>query len=229
MTTLHNFLAANTLIENTHDIFNYDIFATRFLARYGFQNIRADLTEQQIKQYAQNIVDVNQGYYQSIFNHVLDPFKTWGEIGDNNGTTTTENNGTETTDYTTAITGTITILATGNSTTNTENNGAENNFRNAYNAPETPTPTDNSTNSNTGINTNNYTDNNTNTQTNTTKNGGTKTDTNNGTTTTTNKDNKTGWNNSDALNTINNYLPAYDIIINDVAAVIIDVSINIWG
>lgn len=185
MITLLDFLATNTLIENTHDIFNYDIFATRLLARYGFQNIRADLSEQQIKQYAQNIIDVNRGYYQSIFNHVLDPFKTWGEIGDNNGTTTINNNGTETTDYTTTMTGTNTISASGNSTTTTENHGAENNFRNAYNTPETPTPTDNSTNTNNSTNINNYTDNNTNTLTNTTKNGGTKTDTNNGTTTTT--------------------------------------------
>lgn len=229
MTTLLNFLSTNTLIENTHNIFNYDVFVTRFLARYGFQNLRGDLTTQQIKQYAQNVIDINADYYQTIFNHVLNPFETWGENGNNSGTTTITNTGTETTDYTTTNTDSVTITASGDNTTTTENSGAENNFRNAYNTPETPTPTENSTNSANGKTVANYNDNTTNTRTGETKNGGTKTDNNNGSTTTANTNNRTGWTNTDALNTINNYLPAYDIIINDIAAVIIDTNINIWG
>lgn len=226
---LRDFLRDNTLIANTHDIFDYDVFKTRLISRYGFREIRADLTIEQIQSYAQNTIDVSADYYKNLFAHILNPFETWGETDSGGGKITTSNTGTETTDYTTTTNDSTTTTVSGDNTSNSENSGAENNFKNAYNTPETPTPTDNSTNSATGKTVTRYSDNSTNTRTGETKNGGTRTGSNSGTTTSTNSNDKSGWNNSDALNTMARYMPVYDIIINDVVFAVIDTCINIWG
>lgn len=252
---LRDFLAANTLIADTHNIFDYDTLAARLRVRYGNQRVRCDISTDDIKATAQNTIDINTEYFRALFSNVVNPYKTWGETDTHNDTGTENKTNSGTSDTTNKHTGTITNADTGTithngttdntltGTTHTDNPTTSNttNNVNAYNST-TAVPRDNSTTTNTNTNDTNYNDTGKTTTANTETRDTTATQTLNNTDTinTANsgteeitKNNsggytKSGYNIDDYLTATRAYYAAYDIVIDFLARDIL-ITVPDWG
>ena len=151
MMLLHEFLAQYVLISNTYDLFEYRVFALRMETRFGKRTLRKDYTPEEIQDVAQNTLDVNLLFFRGIAKQVLNPFKTWGETGDNMlGTGFTD---TTTPDLTEVVTPNLTYTTTpnlidetahtGTVTDEQSSDGTQRNYVNAYNAATPSSPRDN--------------------------------------------------------------------------------------
>lgn len=168
---LLDYLKSNTLISNTHGIFDYNLFKQRLIVRYGKREVREDIPLEYIAIYAQNTIDINVDYFQFLMSNVVNPFETWAEneTHTNNGENTTSgtNGGTKTIAHSGDITATDGGTVNRNVNTEVKNTGTahgenpttstvENNV-NAYNS-EVAVPHDNSKTTNTNTSDNNYDD-----------------------------------------------------------------------
>lgn len=146
MMKLLDFLNANTLIVNTYGLFDYDVFSNRLGMRFGGRVLRKDYTAEQIKNAAQNVIDINKGFFQAISANILNPFRTWGET--DVYTAGTERTDTTTPDLTDTTSPNLTDTSTPHLTTQTQNRGndsvkADNNnshYVNAFNNQGEPSP-----------------------------------------------------------------------------------------
>lgn len=226
---LHNFLQQYVLIENTHNLFDYSVFAKRFETRYGKRVIRDDYTPVEIQDVAQNTINVNLTFFTSLSEQVLNPFKTWNKVS----TTDRTYDGTDTitpdlTDTTTHdLTDTITHSGTVTDEGDTHADGTKNDYINAFNS-ETSKPRENnkSHSESGGKNTTTYDNSDTN------KHDGTTTVVHSGTDTTTRKRDenetytKAGFNTSEYVETLRIYYSFIDIIIDYVAKDILYVTVR---
>lgn len=149
---LHDFLNQYVLIEDTHALFEYSMFALRLETRFGRRIIRGDYTPAEIQNVAQNTLDVNLLFLTGISRQVLSPFKTWGETG----TTTLGTGFTDTTtpNLTDTTTPDLQDTTTPDLTDETKHtgtvgdkqriNGSQDDFVNAYNTQSTSNPRNNS-------------------------------------------------------------------------------------
>lgn len=171
MMLLRNYLAENTLINNTYNVINYDYLASRLRVRYGNRPLRKDLTITDIAIYAQNTIDINIDFFRNLLDNVINPYETWGETEthENNGETTNTNstNGETTVNHSGSVEhtndGTITDNNNGETTNSGTSSGSNptttqtNNKVNAYNST-TSVPYDESETIVTATNETNYND-----------------------------------------------------------------------
>lgn len=150
MMLLRDYLADNTLITNTHNIFDYNLFRQRLLVRFGNRAIREDIPAEYISIYAQNTIDINVDYFKFLLSDVINPFATWaetethGDSGESTKTETTtggkktEHSGTITTADSGTVNNTIDNTVTDKNTSQTVNptTSKTTNNVNAYNSLE---------------------------------------------------------------------------------------------
>lgn len=230
MMILSSYLVSNVLISNTYDIFNYDTFKRRLIARYGKRKI-LDLN---ISEIAQNAVDVNREYYASLFKLSLSPEST---SGDKTIESYSENGeGNTTNEQTSTLTkgGTITNEENAEnssesksdsitSTTSTQKNSAW-----AYNQTAEPSPTDQTETTQGGTSNTTYNDGGKNivnstqtldtTDTNAIKGSNTNNNSKSGTRTITH----TSYDIASDIELLRTRFSAYDILIDDIMPLIID-------
>lgn len=229
--TLIQFLATNTLLTNLYGFIDYSFFRARFLTRFGFRQMRKDLTAQQICEYAQNVVDINVDYLRHVITETFNPFQTWSETGTDTSNNHTESETNGENNKTTKHSGTILNESAGNSQSNDKSvsNDNSNSAVNPYNSAEA-LPTNNSSSiakSEGTAKTSNRAENKQTLNTTDTDISGSKTSVNsatsgNGTYS------KSGYRYDESQEIINNYISGYDIIINMIYPIILETVVE-WS
>lgn len=125
MMLLLDYLKDNTLITNTYEIINYDYLSTRFRVRYGKRQMREDLNIDDYSEYAQNVVDINIGFFRNLLENVLNPFDSWAEHGTN--TDSGETTKSDTTNGSTDISHSGNVEHTASGTISNTNSGENTN------------------------------------------------------------------------------------------------------
>lgn len=227
--TLSEYLETNVLIANTHGIFSYDVFKKRLITRWGKRKI----LDGNISEIAQNAIDVEKSYYQGLFSENISPLKTWSETSVTNNSEDGTNEQTSEKSNTLLRTGTITnkgeneVISDGSSKNSGTNNATSTNNVWAYNSTSSlPESSQNNSSSQNGEGS--YNDNSTTTNDNTETLDTQDQASENGTLNVKTSRNGTsnveryGYNLTDAINVINTRFAAYDILINDIAPLILD-------